>query len=276
MFPASRPVLHPSPPSLHPRPRPQMPKTKRRPRAGPCKNPECKAETCAGEQWHYLPEGFPAKYPELELDQDDCVCKRADCWRWIGVKDEAKKPGRRPAKKVKLNEPAVAVALVKADERKLLRPPILVRIDQIWGCRCRCRPRTLSRTHPLARLRAASPTSLPSCSGTSTLSRWSRGSEATSSRRRRSSSTPCTAGGRRTWRTRMAAAAAGAVTLQPAGAPCRVRRREGGPFRPAGAGGHPPGPRRLRGGPRRGARGGGGGHQGHLDDRRRRLVGIIG
>ena len=62
-----------------------------------------------------------------------CVCKKSACQRWAGFKDEPKQPGR-PAKFTKLSIP-MARALTSSET--LPRPPILQRIDEIWGMRFR-------------------------------------------------------------------------------------------------------------------------------------------
>ena len=109
------------------------------PLGGPCACPTCPESHKHRSlgQWTYVPKGFKLAHPELELTRNACVNKRAECREWCGLKEQAT-PGRPSnAKKAKLNEPAVAVAVSNAES--LPYPRKLVSIDEIWGV---CRERT--------------------------------------------------------------------------------------------------------------------------------------
>ena len=55
-------------------------------RQGPCGVPACPEPEKASGQWAYIPEGN-----EKEVARGaHCVCKKADCLRYFGLKEEAK------------------------------------------------------------------------------------------------------------------------------------------------------------------------------------------
>ena len=66
-------------------------------REGPCGVPACPEPEKASGQWAYIPEGN-----EKEVARGaHCVCKKADCLRYFGLKEEAKQ--LRTCVKVDLN-----------------------------------------------------------------------------------------------------------------------------------------------------------------------------
>ena len=101
------------------------------------RGPPCVSGLCSDpnrtSQYQYVPEGFKAKHPELALSESACVCKAGDCRRWCELQPEKQKPGRKPAKAARLNDPAVGVAIANATHMpvgyKLIEPA------EIWGVR---------------------------------------------------------------------------------------------------------------------------------------------
>ena len=60
-------------------------------RQGPCGVPACPEPEKSSGQWAYIPEGN-----EKEVARGaHCVCKKADCLRYFGLKEEAQRPGRK-------------------------------------------------------------------------------------------------------------------------------------------------------------------------------------
>ena len=66
-------------------------------REGPCANPGCCDPDASSGQWQYVPKTF--------VNQNGiagrCVCKKADCLRWCGLKS----PKQRPGPKRKADDP---------------------------------------------------------------------------------------------------------------------------------------------------------------------------
>ena len=92
---------------------------------GPCANPACLDRNKSSGQFQFLPAGF-CKPTENLLKQ---VCKKADCLRWAGIKEEKKKPGR---KRKAEEEVPTGVPVPAAPEP---RPPIVGPIAEIWAMR---------------------------------------------------------------------------------------------------------------------------------------------
>ena len=94
---------------------------------------QCEDPNRTNTQFQYVPEDFKAAHPELDLSESACVCKEGDCRRWCELQPEKQKPGRRPAKAARLNDPAVGVAIANAthipEGYKLIEPA------EIWGFR---------------------------------------------------------------------------------------------------------------------------------------------
>ena len=97
------------------------------PRVGPCVNPECVDAENASGQWTTVPEPFAT----VQGVSGRCVCKKAACRRWCGLKHEKQKPGRKRG----FSEEAGASA-AGTSNGVLPRPPWIRSIDQIWGVRC--------------------------------------------------------------------------------------------------------------------------------------------
>ena len=95
---------------------------------GPCSNPACIARDNASGQFQKTPPGF-CKPAENNSGQ---VCKKAECLRWAGLKEEKKKPGR-PSKKQKVDDDVPTGVPISAAPEP--RPPIVHRIDEIWSLR---------------------------------------------------------------------------------------------------------------------------------------------
>ena len=93
---------------------------------GPCANPACSARNNASGQFQFLPKNF-VKITDNPSGQ---VCKKADCLRWAGLKREKGTPGRKRAAPV--DEMPTGVPVPPAQEP---RPPIVSRIDEVWGMR---------------------------------------------------------------------------------------------------------------------------------------------
>ena len=109
------------------------------PVAGPCANPDCFTPDQAS-QWQYVPEAFAgARRPDTT-----CVCKKAVCLRWCGLRGPRQAPGRKRTTGEAGLATGSAGALRVPDE--LPRPPIIRSIDQIWAVRCAALPLPLPCT----------------------------------------------------------------------------------------------------------------------------------
>ena len=104
------------------------------PVAGPCANPDCFTPDQAS-QWQYVPEAFAgARRPDTT-----CVCKKAGCLRWCGLRGPKQVPGRKRA----TGEAGLAAgAAAHRAPDELHCPPIIRSIDEIWAVRCAALPRT--------------------------------------------------------------------------------------------------------------------------------------
>ena len=104
------------------------------PVAGPCANPDCFTPDQAS-QWQYVPEAFAgARRPDTT-----CVCKKAGCLRWCGLRGPKQVPGcKRATGEAGL---AAGAAAHRAPD-ELHCPPIIRSIDEIWAVRCAALPRT--------------------------------------------------------------------------------------------------------------------------------------
>jgi hypothetical protein len=90
-------------------------------------HPDCVDADNASGQWTKVPEPFAT----VQGVSGRCVCKKAACRRWCGLKDEKWPPGRKRA----ASEEAGASA-AGTSSGVLPRPPWIRSIDQIWGVRC--------------------------------------------------------------------------------------------------------------------------------------------
>ena len=96
-------------------------------RQGPCGNPTCPAPAKNAGFWTFIPGGFS----KAITSGATCTCRKADCLRYFNLKEEAKKPGRKPKRTL----PA-AVEAPRHDDPCIPETYVLVKIDEIWGCRC--------------------------------------------------------------------------------------------------------------------------------------------
>jgi hypothetical protein len=93
-------------------------------RQGPCGVPACPEPEKASGQWAYIPEGN-----EKEVARGaHCVCKKADCLRYFGLKEEAQRPGRKTKRPASPDAPG-------RDDPCLPAMYSVRRIDEIWGHR---------------------------------------------------------------------------------------------------------------------------------------------
>ena len=125
------------------------------PVAGPCANPDCFTPDQAS-QWQYVPEAFAgARRPDTT-----CVCKKAGCLRWCGLRGPKQVPGRKRA----TGEAGLAAgAAAHRAPDELHCPPIIRSIDEIWAVRCAALPRTcafFTFSHLFSRLLLSSVLSL--------------------------------------------------------------------------------------------------------------------
>lgn len=97
------------------------------PREGPCAAPQCPTPDESGGQWQYIPTDFATQ----NGCEGRCVCKKADCLRWCGLKEPKKTPGR---KRAAVRSASPESVMSGGDE--LPRPPYVVSINEIWGTRC--------------------------------------------------------------------------------------------------------------------------------------------
>ena len=93
-------------------------------REGPCGVPACPEPEKASGQWAYIPEGN-----EKEVARGaHCVCKKADCLRYFGLKEEAQRPGRKTKRPASPDAPG-------RDDPCLPAMYSVRRIDEVWGHR---------------------------------------------------------------------------------------------------------------------------------------------
>eukprot|EP00316_Scyphosphaera_apsteinii_P016711 CAMPEP_0119314254 /NCGR_PEP_ID=MMETSP1333-20130426/32217_1 /TAXON_ID=418940 /ORGANISM="Scyphosphaera apsteinii, Strain RCC1455" /LENGTH=197 /DNA_ID=CAMNT_0007319331 /DNA_START=26 /DNA_END=619 /DNA_ORIENTATION=+ len=95
---------------------------------GPCCRPRFPDPT--------KPSGFFRKIPadnQKEVFGDSGqVCKKADCWRYFGYKEEKQKAGRPRKRPVTEAGPSTGVPVAVAEDPC---PPIVVKVDEVWGVR---------------------------------------------------------------------------------------------------------------------------------------------
>ena len=92
--------------------------------------PHCKDREKSSGQWHFVPEPFAT----LNGVKDKCVCKKADCLRWCGKKEEVQKPGRK-LKRLLAEEGGASIGVGRVVDERTPCPPYIISIDEIWGRR---------------------------------------------------------------------------------------------------------------------------------------------
>ena len=98
----------------------------------------CDPDNSSG-QWQYIPENYCTEH---DLDfMVACSCKKADCLRKCGLKQEKQQAGRKRAATTGGGVSPITIDV----EEKLPRPPIIVSIDQIWAERCAPPPEPVPR-----------------------------------------------------------------------------------------------------------------------------------
>jgi hypothetical protein len=100
-------------------------------REGPCVAPQCKDRDKSSGQWQFVPEPFAT----ANGIKGKCVCKKADCLRWCGLKDAAQKPGRKQLKRLLAEEDGASIGVGRVVGERTPCPPFIISIDEIWGVR---------------------------------------------------------------------------------------------------------------------------------------------
>ena len=98
-------------------------------RQGPCGNPKCPAPDAKSGFWSWIPEACHNDTSKKIRPGATCHCRKGDCLRWAGRKEEKKKPGRKRV----LPE---AIEAPRHDDPCMPEQYILSQIDEIWGHRC--------------------------------------------------------------------------------------------------------------------------------------------
>ena len=85
-------------------------------------------------QFKYIPlENWVKRFPNDPMPEGACVCKKPECKRVFDMMPPRGKPGPKPTKVAKLNQPEVAVAV----NTSTLIPEgyKVMEVKEIWGVR---------------------------------------------------------------------------------------------------------------------------------------------
>ena len=92
----------------------------------------CAANPSRPSQYKYIPAEICA---ERGLPDGACVCKSKECWRYYGMADEPKKPGR-PSAAAKRQREECLTPIFNTSSASRSKPAVVVKIHSFKDARC--------------------------------------------------------------------------------------------------------------------------------------------